>query len=105
MKMKGNNNCRINLSSIHRLGPLTASWCMCMEAKNSYFKQIARMGNFKNIAYSVAKRHQRLLCSSLQGKFFSYDDLECGPCRFFRQYTHIHTQFRYHFVTAIPGIL
>ena len=36
--------------------------------------------NFKNVAYSVSKRHQRLLCAHLQGKFFSFDDLECGPC-------------------------
>lgn len=53
---------------------------MRFEAKNSYFKQIAQAGsNFKNIAYSVAKRHQRLMCGYLQGKLFSYDDLECGP--------------------------
>jgi hypothetical protein len=55
---------------------------MRFEAKNSYFKQIAQVGsNFKNIAYSVAKRHQRLMCGYLQGIFFSYDDLECGPCK------------------------
>jgi len=54
---------------------------MRMEAKNSNFKKVARIGNFKNIAYSVAKRHQRLLCCYLQGKFFSYNELQCGPCK------------------------
>lgn len=49
----------------HRLGPLTTSWCMRMEAKNSYFKKIGQQGNFKNIALSVAKRHQRLMCANL----------------------------------------
>jgi len=54
---------------------------MRMEAKNSNFKKVARIGNFKNVAYSVAKRHQRLLCCYLQGKFFSYNELQCGPCK------------------------
>ena len=56
---------------IYRLGPLTTSWCMRMEAKNSYFKSIAQINcNFKNIALSVAKRHQRLMCSYLNEKDF-----------------------------------
>ena len=53
---------------------------MRMEAKHSYFKRIAQIGNFKNITYSVAIRHQRLLCAHLQGKFFDYEDLLSGPC-------------------------
>ena len=54
---------------------------MRMEGKNAYFKQIARIGNFKNIAYSVARRHQRLICAYLQGTFFAYDILHCGPSK------------------------
>ena len=61
---------------------MVISWCMRMEAKNSYFKKIARIGNFKNIPYSVAKRHQRLLCAYLQGQFFTHDELQCGPCEY-----------------------
>ncbi len=64
-----------------RVGPMVTTWCMRMEAKNSYFKRIAQLGNFVNLPLSVAKRHQRLLCAHLQGKFFLYDDLECGPCK------------------------
>ena len=71
----------LSLLCLHRLGPPISSWCMRMEAKNSYFKRIARIGNFKNVPLSVAKRHQRLLCANLQGKFFSYHDLQCGPCK------------------------
>lgn len=52
------------------LGPLTSSWCMRMEAKNSYFKRIAQLGNFKNIALSVARRHQKLVCAYLNDKNF-----------------------------------
>jgi len=41
-----------------------------MEAKNSYFKRIAQQGNFKNIALSVARRHQKLICALLQSEDF-----------------------------------
>ena len=38
-------------------------WCMRYEAKHRYFKQIAKViGNFKNIAKTVAQRHQRYMC-------------------------------------------
>lgn len=43
---------------------------MRMEAKNSYFKRIAQQGNFKNIALSVAKRHQKLMCALLHSEDF-----------------------------------
>lgn len=66
---------------LYRTGPLVTSWCMRMEAKNAYFKKVARIGNFKNAPYSVAKRHQHLLCAYLQGRFFSYYELQCGPCK------------------------
>lgn len=54
----------------YRLGPLTTSWCMRMEAKNSYLKNITRQGNFKNIALSVARRHQKLMCAILNDADF-----------------------------------
>ena len=59
---------------------------MRMEAKNSYFKRIGRISNFKNNSFSVAKRHQRLMCSLLQGKFVTFDDIECGPCKLIRNF-------------------
>ena len=69
------------LFSIFRFGPLLNTWCMRMEAKNHYIKEIARITNFKNVPLSVAKRHQRLLCTYLQGdSFFTYYEMECGPC-------------------------
>ena len=46
-----------------RFGPLSRVWCMRFEAKNSYFKGVAQsIGNFKNVAKTVAIRHQRLSC-------------------------------------------
>ena len=70
--------------TFYRLGPLVTSWCMRLEAKNSYFKQIARRtNNFKNISFSVASRHQKLLCGYLQSRhFFAFDNVEIGPCEF-----------------------
>jgi len=46
-----------------------------MEAKNSYFKRISQQGNFKNIALSVAKRHQRLMCANLNSSDFFEKDI------------------------------
>ena len=67
---------------MHRLGPLVTSWCMRMEAKNSYFKKVSRLSNFKNISYSVAIRHQKLLCGMQSKKIFNFDELKCGPCEY-----------------------
>ena len=64
------------VSYIWRFGPLTTSWCMRMEAKNSYFKRIAQQGNFKKIALSVARRHQKLVCSFLQSDDFFEKSLD-----------------------------
>ena len=50
------------------------------EAKLNVFKQAGRLGNFKNIALSVAHRHQRLLCYELSPSSFLLSPLECGPC-------------------------
>lgn len=50
-----------------------------MEGKNYYFKRIAQSSNFKNAPYTVAKRHQRLLCAYLHGGTFFDKDVECGP--------------------------
>lgn len=52
---------------------------MRMEAKNSYFKRIAQIGNYKNVPLSVAKRHQRLMCSYLTGEDFFGLKPETGP--------------------------
>ena len=52
------------------MGPLT-SWCLTL-------KRIVQLGNFRNIAFSVAKCHQRLACAYLQStRFFS--EYEVGP--------------------------
>lgn len=73
-----------NKLNTYRLGPLISCWCMRMEAKNSYFKRISQIGNFKNLPLSVATRHQKLMCSYLHGPMFDYWELESGPCESFK---------------------
>ena len=41
-----------------------------MEAKHSYFKEIPRQGNFKNVALSVSRRHQKLMCTLVNNDNF-----------------------------------
>ena len=39
------------------------TWCMRYEAKHSYFKRLAAyMGNFTNVAFTLADRHQSHSC-------------------------------------------
>lgn len=42
-------------------GPLRHHWCMRFEAKHSYFSQ-KKYKNFKNLPYTLAKRHQVYMC-------------------------------------------
>lgn len=42
---------------------MTRTWCMRYEAKHSYFKRLASyMGNFTNVAFTLADRHQTHNC-------------------------------------------
>ncbi|XP_046853447.1 uncharacterized protein LOC124446617 isoform X5 [Xenia sp. Carnegie-2017] len=53
--------------AILQFGPLVRSWCMRYEAKHHYFKRLAIViGNFINLPYSLAKRHQEGVCYRLQ---------------------------------------
>ena len=63
----------------NRTGPLLNTWCMRMEGKNSVCKNAAHTSNYKNVPYTVAKRHQHLLCAYLQSGAFFDNELECGP--------------------------
>ncbi len=44
------------------MGPLIRSSCFSFESAHSYFKELARKQNFKNLTLSLAKRHQLLEC-------------------------------------------
>ena len=73
---------------VYRNGPLITSWCMRMEAKHSYFKRIAMIGNFKNVPLSVAKRHQRLMYSYINSKHFFNVEITTGPGNNFVKFTN-----------------
>ena len=70
-----------NVFFVLRFGPLVGQWTMRYEAKHSYFKKlIQNLGNFKNVSWSLAKRHQYLSCYYHQAdEFLNHDDMEVGP--------------------------
>ncbi|XP_028413349.1 uncharacterized protein LOC114536220 [Dendronephthya gigantea] len=50
-------------SHMMRFGPMKRTWCMRFEAKHRYFKRLASfIGNYKNVAYTMATRHQGQQC-------------------------------------------
>lgn len=61
------------------LGPMVCSWTMRQEAKLSFFKRASHLGNFKNIACTLARRHQRWMCYQSASGFFLNSPCECGP--------------------------
>ena len=51
-------------------------WMMCFEAKHQYFKRLAAsMGNYINLEYSLAYRHQCFL----QNNDLLHNTVESGP--------------------------
>ena len=64
---------------IMNVGPMLRAWNMRNEAKLNVFKKASRLGNFKNIASSIANRHQRLLCYELSTGQLVSSPTECGP--------------------------
>ena len=46
-----------------RFGPLVRHWTMRYEARHSYFKKLAQnIGNYINVSWTLANRHQLLQC-------------------------------------------
>lgn len=69
-------------NQIIRRGPLVHNWAMRFEAKHNYFKRMVdTINNFKNIDFSLARRHQALQAYLLQqtGRSFCSMSLELGP--------------------------
>lgn len=50
-----------------------------MKLNLNFFKQASRLANFKNVASSLASRHQRWLCYELSSRNFLQIKVECGP--------------------------
>lgn len=67
--------------AIREVGPMNQFWAMRFEAKHNFFKRIAHITcNFKNIAKTLAHRHQMNLCfQMMSGKSLKDKELEIGP--------------------------
>ena len=64
-----------------RFGPLRQLWTMRYESKHSYFKQLSNsIGNFKNICWTLAKRHSYLQSYYLQSFEALVDTINPGKC-------------------------
>lgn len=61
------------------VGPMTKTWTIRHEAKLNFFKQLTKMDNFINIAFSMANHHQRWLCYELASGNLLSKPIECGP--------------------------
>ena len=60
-------------SQLFKFGPLIRSWCMRFEGKHAYFKDLSKkIKNFKNIALSLALKHQKIECA----KNMAVDDVD-----------------------------
>lgn len=58
-------------------GPLVGLWTIRFEAKHSFFKQVARhTNNFRNIAFTLATKHQQLISYHLHSSSLSISNLE-----------------------------
>uniref|UniRef100_A0A1X7TKY7 Uncharacterized protein n=1 Tax=Amphimedon queenslandica TaxID=400682 RepID=A0A1X7TKY7_AMPQE len=64
---------------IEEQGPMVRAWTMRYEGKLKYFKGISRSGNFKNITYTLAKRHQKWLAYHLQTRSMFTPECTRGP--------------------------
>ena len=62
-----------------RMGPLVRAWCMRFEAKHHYFKKLSTViGNYTNLPFTLAMRHQQWLCYQLQSANHESGFLEKG---------------------------
>ena len=71
----------MKLCAITRFGPLVQQWTMRYEAKHNLFKRLAQnIGNFINISWTLAVRHQQWHCyHSLNTQTVGQEDPEIGP--------------------------
>ena len=61
------------------LGPMLNTWTMRYEAKLRFYKRASHLSNFKNIALSLANRHQNWMCYEMSSGHLILNHLECGP--------------------------
>ena len=72
-----------------RFGPLVRHWTMRYEAKHNYLKKMGQnVGNYINISWTLAMRHQYLQCyNSISGDKLFETKPEIGPGTYYITYT------------------
>ncbi len=67
-----------------RYGPLKQYWTMRFEAKHSYFKKLTcNIGNFINLPYTLAMRHQKFQCYyEMDQDAYSSAIVDVGPGKY-----------------------
>lgn len=68
-------------NQIRTHGPLIRAWTMRYEGKLSYFKQIARTCNYKNVTLTLANKHQRWLAYHLFSEMMFTPEVLRGPMK------------------------
>lgn len=65
----------------YRFGPLSRHWTLRYEAKHKYFKKTAQaVGNFINLPWTLATRHQMLQCYHYASHHSLLEqEIEIGP--------------------------
>lgn len=70
---------------------------MRFEARHRYFKRMAQqLGNFINIAFTLAMRHQRLQCHYQLSSTLSGEEIEVGPGESVSAPSVVHTNISQH---------
>lgn len=74
-----------------RFGPLIRHWTMRYEAKHAYFKSLSQsMGNFINVPYSLALRHQLHQCYLKSSELEVDNNITIGPGDSIASKVHAH---------------
>lgn len=69
------------MTCLLRYGPLRQQWTMRFEAKHSYFKKLTQnIGNFINLPYTLALRHEKYQCYYRQNADeYKVGNVDVGP--------------------------
>ena len=88
---------------ILKFGPVIYSWTTRYESKLKLCKAAAKFGNFKNICFSVAQKHQGWLCYQLQASTYLADKPEVGGKCNTRSYCDESVAVRHLLSTTVSG--
>jgi hypothetical protein len=75
---------------LEMFGPLRPLWCFRFEAKHQYFKSvISSLGNYINVTYTMANRHQMRQCSEFAGMDVLSTEPQCLSSSKVWEVTHL----------------